>query len=172
VCQSDKRFNYCIDSSKEEFESALKVLFNNDIKRLVAKYYDTVVEMISYAPPDIIGHLDVIKKLNVNDRYYSEEESWYQKMVNEVIMAISKSKCVLEVNTRGFYKSITPDFYPSRRILEKCVEADIPVTISSDAHHPNELDLNFLDVVAILKELGYRHIYQFDIGKWSRVEIT
>lgn len=163
--------NCCIDATKEEFERALKLVYNNDIEKLVSRYYENVVEMLNNDPPDIIGHLDVIKKLNSNNRYFSEEESWYQDIVSDVILAISATESILEVNTRGYYKSFTKEFYPGKRILEKCFEADIPVTISSDAHHPDEIAQNFEDAVSVLLNIGYTHLYIFDKGIWSKVQI-
>jgi histidinol-phosphatase (PHP family) len=163
--------NCCIDGTNEEFERTLRLIFNNDIKKLVARYYENVVEMIKNDPPDIIGHLDLIKKLNSNNRYFDEEESWYQEIINDVIKAISDTNCILEVNTRGYYQSFTKDYYPSKQILKKCFEADIPLTISSDAHHPNEIDCNFEDAASVLLNIGYNHIYIFDKGNWSTARI-
>ena len=163
--------NCCIDGTKEEFERALKLVYNNDIEKLVSRYYENVVEMLNNDPPDIIGHLDVIKKLNSNNRYFSEEESWYQDIVNDVIQAISVTESILEVNTRGYYKSFTKEFYPGKRILERCFEANIPVTISSDAHHPNEIAQNFEDAVSVLLNIGYTHLYILDKGMWFKVQI-
>jgi histidinol-phosphatase (PHP family) len=164
--------NCCIDGTIEEFERGLNLVFNNDIEKLVTRYYEIVIEMIEHDPPDIIGHLDLIKKLNSNERYFSENAGWYQNLIVDVVEVISASNSILEVNTRGYYKSFTNEFYPGKQILEKCFEADIPVTISSDAHHPNELDQNFEEAASILLEIGYNHIYIFNKGKWSTVQIS
>jgi len=171
VGQFKNQANCCIDDTKEDFEKTLELVFNNDIKKLVTRYYEIVVEMIKNNPPDIIGHLDLIKKLNSNNRYFSAEESWYQNIIVDVIKAISDTNSIVEVNTRGYYKYNTKEFYPSKQILEKCFEADIPVAISSDAHHPNEIDNNFEDAASVLLDIGYRCIYIFDNGEWSAVPI-
>ena len=127
--------------------------------------------MIQNDPPDIIGHLDLIKKLNSNNRYFSEDESWYQDIISDVIKAISATNCIVEVNTRGYYQGITKDFYPSKQILEKCFDADIHLTINSDAHHPDEITNNFEDVASLLLDIGYRSIYIFDEGKWCAAQL-
>ena len=72
-----------------------------------------------------------------------------------LIMAISIGNCIVEVNTRGYYKGITKEFYPSMHILKKCLEADIHLTINSDAHHPNEIANSFEDVASALLDIGY-----------------
>lgn len=169
--QFEDQVNCCIDSTTEEFERGLMLIFDNNIRRLVARYYELVIEMIKNDPPDIIGHLDLIKKLNSHNRYFSEEETWYQDIIDDVIWALSASDCIVEVNTRGYYKGITKDFYPSRQILEKCYNADIHLTINSDAHHPDEITNNFEDVVLLLLNIGYRSIYILDHGEWSAVHL-
>ena len=172
VGQFKKRINCCIDGTQEEFERGLKLIFNNDIKKLVARYYQIVVEMIENDPPDIIGHLDLIKKLNSNNSYFNEEESWYQDIIADVIRVISASNCIVEVNTRGYYKGITKDFYPSKQILEKCFEANIRLTISSDAHRPDEIDNNFEDVASVLLNIGYKSVYVFEKEQWCKIRLS
>jgi histidinol-phosphatase (PHP family) len=169
--QFDDQVNCCIDNTTEEFDRGLKLIFNNSIKTLVARYYELVIEMLKNHPPEIIGHLDIIKKLNHRNRYFSEEESWYQDIISDVIMAIKSTNCIVEVNTRGYYKGITKDFYPSRQILERCFEADINLMINSDAHHPDEIDNNFEDAASLLRDIGYGRIYIFDEGKWCAVPL-
>ncbi len=169
--QFEDQVNCCIDNTREEFDRGLKLIFNNNIRRLVARYYEIVIKMIKNDPPDIIGHLDLIKKLNYNNRYFSENESWYQDIISDVIMAISITKCIVEVNTRGYYLGITKEFYPGKQILRKCFEADIHLTINSDAHHPNEIAKNFEDVASVLLDIGYSSIYIFDEGEWCAVQL-
>ncbi len=165
------QINCCIDDTVEEFERGLRLIYNNDIKKLVASYYEIVIEMVKNDPPQIIGHLDLIKKLNSNNRFFNEKESWYQRIISSVIKAISASDCIVEVNTRGYYKGFSKQFYPGKQILKKCFEADVRLTINSDAHHPNEIDNNFEDAVSLLLDIGYRSIYIFDQGKWCAVQL-
>jgi histidinol-phosphatase (PHP family) len=161
----------CIDDTAEEFERGLKLIYNNDIRSLVSRYYEIVIEMVINDPPDIIGHFDIIKKLNWNHRYFNEEESWYQDTLSDVIKAISVSDCIVEVNTRGYYKGISKEFFPGKQILKKCFEANIPITISSDAHHPNEIGNNIKDAASLLKDIGYRSIYIFDERTWRAIQL-
>ncbi len=163
--------NCCIDNTNEEFKKGLKTLFDNDIKKLVGKYYASMTSMIKSEAPDIIGHFDLIKKLNHDNRYFNEKDSWYQKMTTSVLKAITLSKCIVEINTRGYYKGITRDFYPSRLILENCFNLNIPVTISSDAHHPDDIENSFGKAASLLLNIGYKKISIFNNSKWIEVDL-
>lgn len=171
VGQFENGGNCCIDYTTEEFEKGLEIIFGNDIEKLVGTYYETMVSMIQNDPPDIIGHLDIIKKLNHNNRYLSEEEDWYRDLISGVISAISASNCIVEINTRGFYKGITREFYPSKWILEKCLKSNIPITISSDAHRPNDIDNSMKDAASILLDIGYKQVSILDEAKWRNVDL-
>lgn len=169
--QFEDQVNCSIDDTVEEFKRGLELIFNNDIRKLVTRYYEIVIEMVKNDPPHIIGHLDIIKKLNSANRFFHEEEGWYEDMTSEVIKAIATSDCIVEINTRGYYKGLTKEFYPGKEILKKCFEANLPVTISSDAHHPDEITLNFEDAASLLQDTGYREIYIFDEGKWRAIQL-
>ncbi|MBC8183914.1 histidinol-phosphatase HisJ [candidate division KSB1 bacterium] len=169
VGQFENGENCVIDYTKEEFEKGLETIFNNDIKKLVGTYYGNVVSMIKNDPPDVIGHLDKIKKFNHHNRYFSEKDNWYQNIVTEVLKVISKTSCIVEINTRGYYEGTTGEFYPSRWILEKCLKYNIPITISSDAHKADDIDNSFEKAASLLLKIGYKHVHIFNEGKWCDV---
>ncbi len=171
VGQFENGENCSIEDTKEEFDRGLEAIFNNDIKKLVGTYYARMISMIRNDPPDIIGHLDIVKKKNHHNRYFHEEDKWYQDLVTEVIKAISDSNCIVELNTRGYYKGFTREFYPSKWILEKCLKYDIPVTINSDAHHPDDIDNSFNKAASLLLNIGYKHVHIFDMGNWHKVSL-
>ncbi len=169
VGQFENGKNCCIDNTKEEFEKGLEAIFGNDIKKLVGAYYELMISMIKKDPPDIIGHLDLVKKLNHNNRYFNEQDHWYQKMLTDVLKVISIENCIVEINTRGYYKGITKEFFPSKWILEKCFKLNIPITISSDAHQPYDIDNSFEEAASLLLKIGYEIVSVFNEGKWSKV---
>jgi len=73
------------------------------------------------------------------NRYFSEESDWYVELIDETLGLIRENQCVVEVNTRGMYKKRSESLFPGPAILEKILELKIPITLSSDAHKPNEL---------------------------------
>ncbi len=160
-----------IDNTTEEFEKGLKLIFGDDIRKLVHHYYETLISMIRNDPPDVVGHLDIIKKLNAGNKYFNEEADWYRELVDQVIPVIADSECIVEVNTRGFYKGIMKEFAPGKHILIKCYEAGVPVTVSSDAHRPDEIGRNFEQAAAVLIGIGYESISVFDGQKWRQTPI-
>jgi histidinol-phosphatase (PHP family) len=123
--------------------------------------------MVRIAKPTIVGHLDKIKIQNYYKPYFSEDESWYIKLVEETLQTIKDSGKLLEVNTRGWYKSKTQEVYPSNWILYRANQLDIPVVINSDAHVPSEISAGFNLALETLEEVGYKHVFQMENGLWQ-----
>lgn len=148
------------------YDSGLQDLFDNNIRKAVTTYYRSVNQMIANQKPTIIGHLDKIKMHN-NGRYFSEDEPWYIQLVDETLDTIKSAGAIVEVNTRGIYKKRCSSLYPGPWILEKMYRLQIPVTISTDAHRPEELIAYFIETVRILKEIGFETVMYLDTGKWD-----
>lgn len=159
-----------IDGPRQEpYDDGLQKLFNGNGRRGVEAYYNQVLEMIATQKPDIVAHLDKIKMHNKN-RYFSEDEGWYKNIVWKILKFISdESNTIIEVNTRGLYKKRADTFFPSPEILEQINHLNIPVTLSSDAHRPEELDGYFTEALSILKDIGFKELVYFN-GKIRKVQ--
>jgi histidinol-phosphatase (PHP family) len=152
-----------IDGSKQEtYDNGLQKLFNGNPKKGVEAYYSQICEMVATQKPDIIAHLDKIKMHNKN-RYFTEEEGWYKDLVWKTLKFIAaESDCIIEVNTRGLYKKRSDTFFPGPAILEQIHHLKIPITLSSDAHQPQELNGYYDEALKLLKEIGFQELVYFD----------
>jgi histidinol-phosphatase (PHP family) len=74
---------------------------------------------------DILGHLDLIKKFNKNEKYFSEKENWYQKLMDEAIEEIARSKIIVEINTAGLDRPVK-ETYPSVWVIKELIQREIP----------------------------------------------
>ena len=121
--------------------------------------------------PDILGHLDKIK-INAKQFSLDESESWYVDAVEETLRTVRGTTIIVEVNTRGIYKKKSDTTYPSPWILERILHYGIPVTISSDAHHPDELTRGFESTRELIRDIGFRNISVLKSGTWKSVPLN
>ncbi|MFZ4399611.1 MAG: histidinol-phosphatase [Bacteroidales bacterium] len=149
-----------------KYDNGLHEIFNNDIRIAVKTYYQQIMQMIITQNPDIIGHFDKIK-MNNKDRFFTQDEDWYKDILKETIAVIKEQGSIVEVNTRGLYKKRSDELFPGISILQELQKRNIPVTISADAHKPEELDLFFDETAIILKEIGFKTVMVFDKGEWK-----
>lgn len=152
----------CVDDSIVDFESILINGFNNNIKGMYTKYFETYRAMINKYKPPILAHLDLIKKNNRGNRFFSENEKEYVKQIHETLMLVKKSNSILEINTGGMARGYTDEPYPSLWILKRCNELGIKITISADAHQPDKVNYNFKLAYNHAKNAGYEYFYQFN----------
>lgn len=150
----------------KSYDDGLARLFGGDARRGVTAYYRQIQEMINTLQPDIIGHLDKIKMHN-KGRFFSEDEPWYQALIDDTLALIRNAGCMVEVNTRGVYKKRSDSLFPGPVVLKKMGQLGIPVVIASDAHKPHELSLHFSKAEHHLKELGFTSRRVFTAGGWS-----
>ncbi len=148
------------------YDKGLNELFGGDIRKAVTAYYSQLNAMIETQHFDIIGHFDKIKMHN-RDRFFKEDEEWYQSLVNETLSLIQDRDIIVEVNTRGIYKQRSETTYPGLEILKQIKELRIPVMVNSDAHKPHELDGEFGYGFSILKEAGIDEVVYFKGNGWG-----
>jgi histidinol-phosphatase (PHP family) len=158
-----------IDNTYDVFMDGLKTMFGGSIRSAVARYYELTREMVSTAPPNIVGHMDKVKMHNRGDRFFMEDEPWYREQVDLTLDAIGRAGCIVEVNTRGIYQNKTDTTYPSPWVLKEILRKNIPVTISSDAHHPDDLINQFPETARQLIDIGFKKIRILLNGKWTDV---
>ncbi len=155
-----------VDGPVEELEELLEKQFGGDIKKLVKEYYRLESRMVTEHKFDIIGHCDLVKKRNTNNRFFNPEDKWYRDLALEFIETAAGSGMIVELNSGGIARNATTDFYPSDWLLGHCFERNIPITISADAHSPENLDFYFTEGAELLKTTGYGEIYFFSEGEW------
>lgn len=158
---------FCIDNSQIEFKKGLENIYNNEIKKLISDYYSSIIEMVQEYKVDVIGHFDLIKKLNQDNRYFDEAENWYREIVFDTIDKLKDTDCIFEINTRGKYKCYTKEFYPSNWIIEHLINENMPITINSDAHQPDELIRNFDDVFEFIISMDKYDYMVYTKNKWE-----
>lgn len=155
-----------IDGPHLSFLEGFEKIFHNQIKEVIVRYFELTREMIEQSKPDVIGHLDKIKIQNINNKFFDESENWYRNEIKKTIDTIGKSGGIVEVNTRGIYQKKSATTYPSPWILELLCEKNIPVTISSDAHHADDLINQFPETALLLKKIGFNKITILSDNTW------
>ncbi len=159
-----------IDMSRESFNNAVN--YFGDIKEIIYRYYDNVINMIETQKPDIIGHLDLIRKYNLNKEYFTENEDWYINKIYEVIDIIEKSGCIVEINTKLMNKNNLDAHYPNKFTIKKILEKNIPIIINSDAHKTINMDNYYTETINELKKLGAESVKMLIDNEFKSIDIN
>jgi len=167
----DDGMPWSVDGSYSEFLKGHDLIFKGDIKAIISRYYE-LIRLLTMQNPDIIAHLDKIKIHNRGSRFFDESSKIYRNEVEQTLDVIQEIGCIVEVNTRGFYQNKTDDFYPSNWIIKRLIERQIPITLNSDCHHPDEVNAGFNTAIVLLSSFGLKTIRVFIDSKWQDCEFN
>ena len=151
--------NWCIDDPKN-----LQKYNEIDISDIYRDYYSILKKAVDSRLFDIMAHLDLVKKFG----FRPDEDM--SSSIDPVIDSLKKNKICIELNTAGDRKPVK-EFYPDRSILEKCYENDIPISLGSDAHKPEEVAWKFDDALELIRDIGYTQLVKFSNRKKQFVDI-
>lgn len=160
-----------IDGNHTLFLKGLHEIFQDDIFAVIHRYFELTRAMVVEDCPDVIGHLD---KLFIQNRKTPLFDPNHPEIVEEIegtLQVIAESGAIIEVNTRGLYKKLTNEPYPSFATLQKILERKIPITLSSDSHHPREIAGLFPETNQQLKEIGFKEVHRLTRIGWEPIEI-
>lgn len=158
-----------IDGTLQFFLEGFEQIFKKNIKDTISRYYELTREMVVRGTPDIVGHLDKIKIQNTDNRLFQEEDPWYKEQLYKTIDTIAEAGCIVEVNTRGIYQKKSVSTYPGPLALRYILERKVPILISSDAHHKDDLTNHFEETASLLYSLGFREHAILQDGDWIMI---
>ena len=143
------------------FDRGIQTIFGGSVRKMVERYYALVREMVTQHPPDIVAHLDRIKRRNLRGRYWDEHADWHVAAVEDTLDAIHTAGCILEINTRGIYLGEITETYPSNWIVARAHARDIPLQVNSDAHQPQHITGGFAAAYGSLASRGVEQVRVF-----------
>lgn len=160
-----------IDGPHKVFEDGLTEIFANDFKAAVQAYFALTREMISEAPPTIVGHIDKIKMQNISGQYFSEDDKWWRDELLQTLELVRDCGLILEINTRGLYKKKTATTYPSPWTFGHIREMRIPVVLNSDSHQPAEMTGFFAETAQLLEQHGICEVMVLSNHQWETARV-
>lgn len=152
------------------------------VEQIWRRYFETVAESAASGLFDVIAHPDLVKiwgppappappaapaapspgagrPLPEGDlRFYYEP----------AVEAIAQAGVAVELSTAGLRKPVG-EMYPSPAFLEMCVQAGVPVALSSDAHRPQDIGAGYDRALELLEHVGISELCVFE-GRERRLE--
>ena len=125
-----------------------------DTYDLYEAYYANVREAALSGRFDVLGHPDLIKIF----RRFPERD--ITGMLEETADAVADSGIVVDVNAAGLRKPVG-EIYPARDLLEMFHRRGVPITLSSDAHAPDQVGMGYDKSLNLVRDVGYREVVTF-----------
>lgn len=118
-------------------------------------YFDVETELAASGAVDVLAHADVVKKQGVT--LPAAPTELYERLA----AAAGASGVAVEVSTAGLYQPIQ-EMYPQPQLLEKMHAHDVPITLASDAHFPDQCGRDHDRAVELAEAVGYTSRVTFE----------
>jgi len=122
------------------------------------RYFRTIAASARSGLYDIIAHPDLVKFWGDPGRVPGGDLRRYYE---PTVQALAESDVAVELSTAGLRKP-AGEVYPAPAFLELCVQAGIPVALSSDAHRPEDVGSGYEVALELLARLGVGELARFE----------
>lgn len=122
------------------------------------RYFAAETALAESGLVDVLAHVDFVKR--AGGRPYYPPVDLYDK----VVQAAAASGTAVEVSSAGLRQPIQ-EIYPAPLLLEMFQQADVAITLASDAHRPQDTAWALDEVIAAARTAGYTHHLRFDARK-------
>ncbi|MEZ2223776.1 histidinol-phosphatase [Rhizobium sp. RCC_161_2] len=117
-------------------------------------YFDAVTNMVESLRPDIVAHLDLVRKYEPAGFSFSPRAL---RAIETTLEAIGSSGGVLDVNCAAFRNGYGP-VYPLPQILERARAMGIRVTFGDDSHGAQTVGVGLDQSLAAIAAAGYETV--------------
>ena len=107
------------------------VFEKGNIERIYENFFDTIIRAAETGLYDITGHIDNIKRMGYRP------DGDVTETFERVAGVLKAMDCTVEVNMSGI-DTAAGEPYPSPGFLKILCRHDVPVTVGSDAHSPDQ----------------------------------
>ena len=133
-----------------------------EVEDIWEEYWKIYTKCVRSGFFDIMAHPDLPKKFG------HKPSGSLKRFYEPVIEAAVEANVCIEINTAGWRKDCNEQ-YPDREFLEMMLEADIPLSINSDAHKPSEVGTNFEQAAKLAADIGFSKTVRFNKRKRTEV---
>ncbi len=147
---------HTVDNTPAHLQACIDEGYGGSVLHMAQAYYDLLVSYTTTQRVDIVGHFDLIQKLNGGNRFFDPDSPAYRRIALDALDTIAKTGKIFEVNTGAISRGYLKDPYPAVFLLKRLLELKAPIIISSDSHAVETIDAQFDVVSAMLYDMGFR----------------
>ncbi len=113
---------------------------------------------------DSLAHPDLPKKFNFRPK------TDFAGVYEDALRAVAEANVAIEVSTAGLRKPCR-EIYPSEPFLKIARRLNVPITLGSDAHIPQDVGADIRKAVMLARSCGYDKVCRFTLRKRELVKL-
>lgn len=138
---------HIVDGFEFDFPEAVTIwsrLSQEEVNKVHRRYYEILLDGVRTGLFDVIAHLDIVK------RFGFKPSRSFLDLIESILLSVKTLGMCIEVSSAGLRHPVN-ELYPSDEIMDLMSELRIPVTMSTDAHKPEEVSAGLEIVVKAIK---------------------
>lgn len=144
-----------LDWDRERLAACRDGMFGGDALAMTEGYYAGVAAMAARWPT-ILGHMDLVTKLNRGNAFFDEEDPRYRAAALEALHHAAPDRTLLEINTGAVARGYRDDPYPAPFLLKEWRAMGGQVILTADAHSPETVIFGYRQAAELARAAGYR----------------
>ena len=145
---------YEIDWRESDLRTCVDVEFGGDGLAMAEAYFASVAQ-VAEKKPTILGHFDLIKKLNGKGEFFNESSPRYRDAALNALRQAIKHCAVLEINTGGMGRGYRDAPYPALFLLREWRAMGGRIILTSDSHSADTILYGYGDAINLAKAAGF-----------------
>lgn len=121
-----------------------------DVERVYADYFGALRAAAKSGLYDVLAHPDLVKKFGHRP---TDAAVHYEQTVD----TIAEADVAVEISTAGLHYPVG-ELYPAQQFLRMAASRGIPITLGSDAHHPDVVGRDLARAVEAAQEAGFTRL--------------
>ena len=163
--------SFAVDDTPATFESAVQTFYGGDCLALCRDYYARVADVVKVTGCDIIGHFDLITKLNEKGGYFDEDSPAYRRLALDALDALAEKAPFFEVNTGAIARGHRSLPYPAPFLMRELKARGARLVLGSDCHNASMLDFGFALAGDYIRSFGFTSVWTLSGGGWTELPL-
>lgn len=122
--------------------------------QLEAAYFDQLTDVIETLKPEIVGHIDLIRRFRGDEVGFCAAT---HRRIERVLEAAHTWGAALEINAAPHRRGFGP-VYPGPEILKRACEMGVAVTLGDDSHGPADVGVGLNACLHAIAAAGYKKV--------------
>lgn len=147
-----------VNADKKEIDYVLEKYCGGDVYKIIEKYFDVFTKYIIEKRPNIVGHFDIIKRLNDSYAYFDMDDLRYIDLAKSAMRKIIGHCDMLEINTSMIERRGVQYMYPSPQLLRFWQNLGGDIIINSDCHYKELMTSGYTMAIEEARKAGFKRM--------------
>ncbi len=154
---------YSVDWRRDSFCACRDGVYGGDMMAMIRGYYAEVAR-VAAMKPTILGHIDLITKINGDGSMFDENSAEYRAAALRALECADPKSTLLEMNTGAVARGYREQSYPGDFLLNAWREMGGRLIVTSDAHRTEHLLFGYADAMERAKKAGFGSLAILTLG--------